>query len=33
MVYLFVALHVAGALRQGALKRDTVLERMLPARR
>ena len=32
-VYLFVGLHVAGALRHGVLKRDGVLERMLPVRR
>jgi cytochrome b561 len=32
-IYLFVALHVAGALRHGALKHDGVLERMLPVRR
>ena len=31
-VYLFVALHVAGALLHGVVKRDGVLERMLPMR-
>jgi len=30
LVYLFVALHVAGALRHAIVKRDGVLERMLP---
>jgi cytochrome b561 len=29
-VYLFVALHIAGALLHTAVKRDGVLERMLP---
>ena len=33
MVYLLVALHVAGALYHGILRRDGVLERMLPRRR
>jgi cytochrome b561 len=33
LVYLFVALHVAGALRHGLVKRDGVLDRMLPVRR
>lgn len=33
LIYLFVALHVAGALRHGVVKRDGVLERMLPLRR
>lgn len=33
LLYLFVILHVAGALRHGVLKRDGVLERMLPLRR
>jgi cytochrome b561 len=33
LVYLFVALHVAGALRHGVLKHDDVLDRMLPRRR
>jgi cytochrome b561 len=33
VVYLFVALHVAGALRHGLVKRDGVLDRMLPVRR
>jgi cytochrome b561 len=32
LVYLFVALHVAGALLHGLVKRDGVLERMLPVR-
>jgi cytochrome b561 len=31
-VHLFVALHVAGALLHGIVKRDGVLERMLPTR-
>ena len=31
--YFFAALHVAGALRHGVIKRDGVLERMLPLRR
>jgi cytochrome b561 len=33
LVYLFVALHVAGALYHGVVRRDGVLERMLPRRR
>jgi cytochrome b561 len=33
LVYLFIALHVAGALMHGVVKRDGVLDRMLPARR
>ena len=33
LVYLFVALHVAGALFHGIVKRDGVLDRMLPRRR
>ena len=33
LVYLFVALHVAGALRHAIIKRDGILERMLPLRR
>jgi len=33
LVYFFVALHVVGALWHGILKRDRVLERMLPVRR
>jgi cytochrome b561 len=33
LVYLFVALHVAGALFHGIVKRDGVLERMLTRRR
>jgi cytochrome b561 len=32
-LYLFVALHVAGALFHGALRRDGVVGRMLPVRR
>jgi cytochrome b561 len=28
-VYLFVALHIAGNLRHGVIKRDGVLKRML----
>ncbi|MGH7065101.1 MAG: cytochrome b [Stellaceae bacterium] len=32
-VYAFVALHVAGALYHGVLRRDRVLDRMLPRRR
>jgi cytochrome b561 len=32
-VYLFVGLHVVAALRHGVLKRDGILERMLPVRR
>jgi cytochrome b561 len=32
-LYLFVALHVAGALFHGAIRRDGILERMLPMRR
>jgi len=33
LIYLFVALHVAGALRHALLLRDGILERMLPVRR
>jgi cytochrome b561 len=33
LVYIFVALHVTGALYHGVLRRDGVLERMLPRRR
>jgi cytochrome b561 len=33
LVYLLVALHVAGGLYHGAIRRDDVLERMLPRRR
>jgi cytochrome b561 len=33
LVYLFVALHIAGALLHGVVRRDGVLERMLPVRR
>ncbi len=32
LVYLLVALHVAGALYHGVVRRDGVLERMLPRR-
>jgi cytochrome b561 len=31
LVYLFVLLHIAGALLHGIIKRDGVLERMLPS--
>jgi cytochrome b561 len=33
LVYFLVVLHVAGALRHGVAKRDSVLDRMLPVRR
>ena len=33
LVYFFVTLHVAGALLHGIVRRDGVLERMLPLRR
>ena len=33
LVYLAVALHIAGALLHRVVKRDGVLERMLPAHR
>jgi cytochrome b561 len=33
LLYLFAGLHIAGALYHGILKRDGVLERMLPMRR
>jgi cytochrome b561 len=33
LIFLFVALHIAGALFHGVVKRDGVLERMLPVRR
>jgi cytochrome b561 len=33
LVYLLVALHVAGALHRGIVGRDGVLDRMLPRRR
>jgi cytochrome b561 len=33
LLYLFVALHIGGALRHGIFKHDGVLERMLPLRR
>jgi cytochrome b561 len=32
LIFLFVILHVAGALFHGVVKRDGVLERMLPLR-
>jgi cytochrome b561 len=32
-LYFFVALHIAGALLHGLVRRDGVLERMLPLRR
>jgi cytochrome b561 len=32
-LYLFIGLHVAGALFHGAIRRDGVIERMLPIRR
>ena len=31
-LYLFAALHVAGALFHGVVRRDGVIERMLPLR-
>ena len=33
VVYLLVSLHVVGALYHGAIRRDGVLDRMLPLRR
>ena len=33
LVYLLVALHVAGGLYHGVIRRDDVLDRMLPRRR
>ncbi len=33
VVYLLVLLHVAGALYHGGIRRDAVLDRMLPRRR
>jgi cytochrome b561 len=33
LLYFLVALHVAGALRHGFVKRDGVIERVLPVRR
>jgi cytochrome b561 len=33
LLFLFVALHVAGALYHAVVRRDGVLERMLPGRR
>jgi len=32
-LYLFVAVHIAGALIHGVVRRDGVLGRMLPVRR
>lgn len=32
-LYLFIALHVAGALFHGTIRRDGLVERMLPMRR
>jgi cytochrome b561 len=32
-LYLFVALHIAGALFHGAIRRDGIVERILPIRR
>jgi cytochrome b561 len=32
-LYLFIAVHVAGALFHGAVRRDGLVERMLPMRR
>jgi cytochrome b561 len=32
-LYLFVALHIAGALLHGAIRRDGIVERILPIRR
>ena len=32
-LYLFMALHIAGALFHGAIRRDGVVERILPIRR
>jgi cytochrome b561 len=32
-LYLLVAIHIAGALYHGALRRDGILDRMLPPRR
>jgi cytochrome b561 len=32
-LYLFVGLHIAGALFHGAVRRDGVVDRMLPSRR
>ena len=32
-LYLLVALHIAGALFHGAIRRDGIVERMLPIRR
>lgn len=33
LIYFFVGLHVAGALLHGIIRRDGVLQRMLPLRR
>jgi cytochrome b561 len=32
-LYLFIALHIAGALFHGAIRRDGIVERMVPIRR
>jgi cytochrome b561 len=32
-LYLFIALHIAGALFHGAIRRDGIVERILPLRR
>ena len=32
-LYLFIGLHIAGALFHGAIRRDGIVERMLPIRR
>jgi cytochrome b561 len=32
-LYLFMALHIAGALFHGTIRRDGVVERILPIRR
>jgi cytochrome b561 len=32
-LYLFAVLHVMGALFHGAIRRDGLVERMLPVRR
>jgi cytochrome b561 len=31
--YLFIALHIAGALFHGAIRRDGIVKRMVPIRR
>jgi cytochrome b561 len=33
VLYLFVALHIAGAVHHAVIRRDGILDRMLPARR